>query len=167
LLDHSTLLRELRYEPETGIWRRKPSRRHPEGRICGSVKTQRRKCGTIYSCRIVSLHRKNYFAHRLAWFYVTGAWPEKEIDHKNTDALDNKWANLRLATDSQQKQNSKTRHDNRTQVRGVRLETSGRFGARIFYGGKHYWLGTFDSIEEASKVYIEAARRQFKEFAYA
>ena len=39
-----------------------------------------------------------YKAHRLAWLYVTGDPAPKEIDHKNQNALDNSWGNLRDGT---------------------------------------------------------------------
>lgn len=39
-------------------------------------------------------------AHRFAWRLNTGAWPESEIDHINGDRLDNRWANLRQCSHS-------------------------------------------------------------------
>jgi hypothetical protein len=42
-----------------------------------------------------------YSAHRLAWFYVHGKWPQSGIDHRNGDIGDNRIENLREATQAQ------------------------------------------------------------------
>lgn len=65
------------------------------------------KCGTLTCKGYVSIQvaGKRYFAHRLAWFYMTGTWPSKEIDHKNRVRNDNTWTNLREATRSMQNRN--------------------------------------------------------------
>lgn len=55
---------------------------------------------------IIGLNYHQYAAHRLAWFYVYGEWPSL-LDHKNRKKHDNRLANLRIATKSQNHQNSK------------------------------------------------------------
>lgn len=69
------------------------------------------KCGTLTYQGYVSIQvaGKRYYAHRLAWFYMTGVWPENEIDHKNRVRDDNRWENLREATRSIQMRNRSDR----------------------------------------------------------
>uniref|UniRef100_A0ACD5ZTT4 Uncharacterized protein n=1 Tax=Avena sativa TaxID=4498 RepID=A0ACD5ZTT4_AVESA len=42
---------------------------------------------------------------------------------------------------------------------GVRMRPSGRFAVDISHGGIRWWLGTFDSPEEAARAYYAAAWR--------
>lgn len=69
------------------------------------------KCGTLTYQGYLSIQvaGKRYYAHRLAWFYMTGKWPENEIDHKNRIRNDNRWENLREATRSIQMRNRSDR----------------------------------------------------------
>lgn len=112
---------------------------------------------------IVGIDGVTYRAHRLAWFYVTGVWPEKTVDHKNRNRADNRWRNLRLATHHQQRQNQSVGRANKTGFLGVRRHRKGKFEANIGVGGKHIYLGLFDTAEEASRVYLRA-KRQLHEF---
>lgn len=64
-------------------------------------------------------------AHRLAWLYMTGAWPELEVDHRDRDRTNNRWDNLRLSTDSQQCRNRSTTRLNTTGILGVSRTRAG------------------------------------------
>lgn len=76
-LTHKYLTFALRYIKKTGIfiWKISPARNVKIGSIAGTPKDR----GYI---QIRVLGRK-YSAHRLAVFYVTGKWPELEIDHRD------------------------------------------------------------------------------------
>lgn len=93
----------------------------------------------------IGLKNKRYLAHRLAWFYVTGEWPQLQIDHINCERADNRWCNLRLATISQNRFNSKKRKDNTSGYKGVHLHAKNRWRARIKVNGKYHHIGLFDS----------------------
>lgn len=147
------LLREcLHYAPETGKfrWLISPSKKVRKGDEAGSTTDYVR----IIFCR------KIYLAHRLAWFYMTGVWPRPEVDHRDTVRTNNKWGNLRLATSAVNKQNQRRAKSNNrsTRVLGV-YPNKHRFYAKIQTSGKSLHLGTFDTIEQAHEVYIEAKRR--------
>ena len=106
----------------------------------------------------------SYFAHRLAWLYVTGGWPTEDIDHINGDGSDNRWCNLRAATRSQNLMNRRVigRHG----LKGVEKQTHGHtWAARIKSGDKRIYLGNFQTKEEAHAAYVRAAERLHGEFA--
>jgi hypothetical protein len=46
----------------------------------------------------INLRGKTYLAHRLAWLYAHGKWPDHVIDHINGDKTDNRIENLRDIT---------------------------------------------------------------------
>jgi hypothetical protein len=107
-------LRELlHYDPETGAWTRLVSTSNHRARVgdnAGGV------TGTYVKIRV---DVRQYPAHRLAWLYMTGAWPKHEIDHINGDRLDNRWCNLRPANDAEQARNKRTAVNNEAGYKGV------------------------------------------------
>lgn len=145
--DHA--LSRLDYNPETGDIR-------DRGRV---VTGKRMPIGYLR----VQLGGHSYYAHRLAWFLMTGAWPSA-VDHVNGDRADNRWSNLRLATPSQNSSNARRSRSNTTGRKGV-TTYRGRFRAQICVQGQRKWLGDFISIEEAADAYARAAVDAFGEFA--
>ena len=55
--------------------------------------------------RKITIKRKKYRAHQLAWLYMTGEWCPLLIDHRDGDPSNNRWGNLRRATVSQSNAN--------------------------------------------------------------
>lgn len=154
-------LREVvSYDPETGHFTWLVSR--PRARIGGRAGGLGPGCGG-YWC--ITIDRRRYVAHRLAWLYMTGAWPRTEmIDHINRDRSDNRFANLREATRGQNQVNSGKPSNNSSGFKGVRRRY-GRWFAQIKKSGKHYHLGYFSTPEEAHRAYCTAAIKLHGEFA--
>jgi len=67
----------------------------------------------------ISVNSENYKAHRLAWVFITGEWPENSIDHVDGDRLNNSSINLRDASNWDNATNQKRRKDNKSGVTGV------------------------------------------------
>lgn len=89
------------------------------------------------------------------------------IDHINGNGLDNTRANLRFATPTQNRQNSKLQSNSTTKFKGVSRRTDmlgAPYAARICVHGKRIRLGVFATAEDAHRAYVEAARKYFGEF---
>ena len=144
----------VRYDAEAGhfLWRVDRKGSAKAGDIAGS------ECGGGY--RAVCLDGHTYKAHRLAWFYVHGAWPVGHIDHIDGDTGNNRIANLRDVDRSTNLQNQRrAHHRSSTGVLGVfPAKTPGRFTAQIRKAGKLHYLGTFDDTQQAHDAYGAAKR---------
>ena len=72
----------------------------------------------------VHVQGKAYMLHKLIWVYMTGEWPEFEIDHIDRDRLNNRWNNLRKATRSENMANGGNRQP-LTELTGVYRNKNG------------------------------------------
>ena len=100
--------------------------------------------------------RKTISMHR----QIMNAQKGQEIDHKSNNGLDNRRRNLRFCTHSQNMCNQqKTRGS--SGFKGV-CWLKKKWMARV----QQIYLGCFDSEIEAARVYDNAAKKYFGEFAY-
>jgi len=158
-------LRELlTYDPETGVFTNRTWRR-------GSA-TARVGCEAGWlnpnGYRYVELDGERYLSSRLAVLYMTGQWPEHEVDHRNGMPADNRWQNLREATHSQNLRNTPKRQGTSSQYKGVHLhKASGKWTAHIRYEGCFHYLGIFANEEDARDAYLKAAHEHHGEFAWS
>jgi hypothetical protein len=171
----------LDYDPHTGLFRWKDDIYHwRAGMLAGTEsemgeRNNKRRyvvisIGTRATKRrrytLINIRKHLYRAHRLVWLYVHGEWPDNEIDHINGDGTDNRIANLRLATRSQNVGNTRTPKHNTSGFKGAYWnKRAGRWFAQIRHQKKQYHLGHFDTVEEAHAAYAEAARRMRGAFA--
>jgi hypothetical protein len=162
MLTQERLKELLTYDPATGVFRNRIDRGHVKaGAVAGNTHSTKRY-------RYISIDSRRYFAHRLAWLYMTGEWPKDQIDHINCIRDDNSWSNLREATNSQNHANIGKRRDNKTGYKGVfRRKDTGKYSARIRINGVQVHLGHFGTAEEAAAIYAEAANVAFDDFARA
>lgn len=161
------ILREiLDYNQDSGdfIWRVN-SGKAKRGNIAGKPHHSN---GVPSGYILIGIKGYHYLAHRLAWFYVYGEWPPHETDHINLIKGDNRIRNLRKATKSQNMQNTAAQSGNISGYKGVTYDPrDGRYDARLTINGKTYYLGRFDTPEEANAAYMIAAKKLCGEFARA
>jgi hypothetical protein len=151
LPDHEYLKSQIDYDPETGdfFWKVRRKGRFP-GRKVGSLQPN----GYL----LITIDGVRYFAHRLAWLYMTGKDPEGNIDHRDGVRTNNRFANLRDGDQQCNTQNlRKARSDNSSGFLGVATHAYG-FTAQIHHEGKKKHLGLFKTPEEAHAVYVRAKR---------
>ena len=96
--------------------------------------------------------------------FVTDAKPGTIIDHRNGDPLDNRRANLRVATKSQNAANIGRISTNKTGLKGV-SKRGQKFRAFIHKDGTTMYLGSFKTPKEAACRYDREAKKLFGEFA--
>ena len=112
----------------------------------------------------ININGKLYFAHRLAWLYVYGEFPNENIDHINMVRNDNRLENLREATFTQNGYNRLKLSNNKTGYKGVSLIKNGKYKAQSFLNGNLVYLGIFKTPEEASTAYKLYAKSMHGEF---
>lgn len=157
-------LREvLRYDPATGLftWLVSTSNRIKVGAIAGAI-------GRNHGYRLISVGGVLHRANRLAWLYMTGAWPADYVDHINGHRADDRWANLRASDHSHNLANAVRPRHNTSGFKGVHLhKQTGSWRARISKNGKHKSLGLYPTKEAAHAAYCVAANELYGAFARA
>jgi hypothetical protein len=121
-----------------------------------------RKVGTLHSTGYVfiNIQGKVYKAHRLAWLYEKGKFPEGVIDHINRNKSDNRFCNLREIEITHNAENNPLKKSNTSGFPGVSFSKQmKRWRARITYGYKEKHLGYFQTAEDAYKAYQSAASK--------
>lgn len=157
----------FRYDRRTGLlfWKKRPLKHFSDRKsqrwwnsnfagmeALGSICTSGHKRGF--------LDGKSCAAHRVVWKLVTGKEPPDVIDHIDRDPINNRWGNLREATNSQNFIN-RTRGWGISGHPGLRVGYGGRWEARIHKDKKYIHIGTF-----ASKTEALAARKRVEKELY-
>lgn len=109
----------------------------------------------------ITIGRRTYLAHRLAWMYIHGCWPSGVIDHINGVKTDNRLENLRDVSQSTNTQNRKAAKLTATSgFMGVSKVTgSNTWRASIKVDGKYLYMGGFKTPESAHDAYLNAKRK--------
>lgn len=167
-------VRELfNYDPETGdlTWCARPPEDFPSivgwkifnvqcaGKIARTLSPMGKN-----TYKVVRIDNVLYLQHRIIWLSFNGAWPSGLIDHINGDGTDNRIANLRIATYSQNHANRRYQGKTESGLKGAfRHKKTGKWTGR--YDGRY--LGLFGMPQEAHEAYMQAAREKHGEFARA
>jgi len=113
--------------------------------------------GGLYVCnsKVGRLHR-----------FITNAPPGKVVDHINHDVLDNRKANLRICTQSDNCKNVRLRSGSTTGFKGVYYnKKSKKYYAEIHVNKKKIYLGSSYDINEVAKRRRAAELKYYGEFA--
>ena len=105
-----------------------------------------RKLGTLHSTGyvVIKIQKKLYKAHRLAWLYETGKFPDGVIDHINRNKSDNRFCNLREIEITHNSENNPIKKSNSSGYPGISFKKEmKRWRARITFGYKEKHLGYF------------------------
>lgn len=161
-LTQAQLKELLHYDPGTGAFTRLKTSHPRAARYVGQ------KCGTIHSSGYVyiTLLGKPRRAHRLAWLYMMGDEAPADIDHRNGNRADNRWANLRAATRSQNNAN-RAPTPGASGTQGVIYDSrySEPWKAQISINNKTIVIGRLPSREAAAAAYRAAAAARSGQFA--
>lgn len=101
----------------------------------------------------ISIDDNKYYAHRLVWLFMNGTMPDGLIDHINRNGLDNRYQNLRIANKRENSLNTDKIPKNKTGFTGVVALPHGRFSAQKTISGVHYYLGSYDTPQEAHQAW--------------
>lgn len=147
----------MEYDPETGVCRwksrnrkwfqRENDRKRFESRNAGKEISRRNAGGYL----IVKVKYTSYLLHRLIWLIQTGDWPKDGIDHINGNPSDNRWTNLREATQSENNRNRRMSRNNTSGHNNVSFK-NGKWRARIILGNEDIHLGVYDKEKDAVSV---------------
>jgi len=148
LLTRDRLKEVLVYFPTTGRfrWRVRQGLMSP-GREAGTASPE--------GYHSIQVDGVRYLSHRLAWLYVYGEHPTGEIDHLNRKRTDNRIVNLDQRPHPQNMWNASTR--NPSGFTGV-YRQGAKWKAEITTNGKKYYLGSYDTKDQAAAAYRCAAR---------
>jgi hypothetical protein len=163
MINQETVRMLLNYDPETGAltWRKNYGR-GLAGAFAGRVDNE--------GYRRVMLKRRSYYAHRLAWLYVYGTFPSGEIDHIDRVRTNNRIANLRDVTRTENAQNTSPRNYGPKRIAHRCSKAAGavwrkadrKWEANITINRKRHYLGRFATKEAAGIAYQAAAQAHFE-----
>jgi len=124
---------------------------------------------TYYAIRGVRVYKNGKYVrvkqipmHR----WLMKAPPDKLVDHRGHNGLDNRRGNLRLATPRENAQNRRVKRTSRLKLKGVNYRPKGDvFEASLKDNGKRIYLGRFKNKDDAARAYDEKAKEVHGEFA--
>lgn len=145
----------LAYDAESGAFRWRLNRKG--GPRAGAIAAGMSSTGYLR----IGVDGNRYKAHRLAWLYMTGAWPVGEIDHINGARRDNRWSNLRDVPREVNNQNRRV--SLRPKIGGAPLgvhwhSQQCKWRACVSVANRQIHLGLFETQRAASEAYIAAKR---------
>jgi hypothetical protein len=164
----------LEYDPASGVfvWKPRPLELFPTkrthkiwntryaGKVAGSLKPE----GYL----TIRFFQTFFYAHRLAWLYMTGEWPTEQTDHINGNRDDNRWQNLREATPYQNQCNKRVQKNSKSGLKGVSFhKQSYRWTSKIKVHGKSISLGYYLTAEAAGAAYALASAKHHGGFGRA
>lgn len=168
VLPAETVRKLLSYNPETGELRWKPrgAEFFTDGKFTAETQAARwntRHAGNVAFAISVKGHRvgnllgRRVYSHRVIWIWMTGKWPEGDVDHINGDKADNRWVNLRDVPHYINGRNMPISRANTSGVTGVYWHRKRqKWCASIKVNGEDRYLGLFTSLTDAAAARAQA-----------
>ena len=143
-LAHDQVRDALDYNPATGVfvWKISPAKNVKPGVVAGSS-------GGKY--RYIRLGGEEVTDTRLAWFYMTGAWPERRVRFKNGDPTDCRFENLTLFNGVAGEFDHKSKEGRQAYQRAYREKTPELQKARALRDSFSLSLGDYNRMFEAQQ----------------
>ena len=153
MITQDELKKIFKYDSDTGMFERVSKRCGTRiGAYVGNVMP----CGYLR----IKVDGKLYLAHRLAWLYVHGKFPDAEIDHINGIRLDNKIINLRDVSKNENLINKRIYANSSSGITGVNWHKQHRkWSVVISINGERKHLGLFHDINLAKLCRQEASKK--------
>jgi len=148
MITQNRLKQILHYSPDTGVFtfKKNISRKIKAGDVAGTIKHH----GYVG----IGCDRITYWAHRLAFLYMVGYFPENMVDHINTDKSDNRWDNLREVSHVCNLRNTGNQINTKSGVKGViKKKQPGRrdrWYIQIGFNKEAHYLGSSACLLEAA-----------------
>lgn len=153
MLTASRLREVVHYDPATGLFtNRAPRKKIRVGDLAGTVDVE---SGYV----ALGIDRKRHYGHRLAFLYMTGAFPVGQADHINGDRSDNRWANLRDVPRQTNQQNKRKASISSTCKLLGAYRKRDKWESKIRTPEGVVRLGVFDTAQAAHDAYILAKRK--------
>jgi hypothetical protein len=146
------LRKALDYDPATGVftWKQPVTARVTIGERAGALGSNGR--------RYIGILGEKHSAHRLAWFYRHGVWPQGNVRQRNGDYDDASLDNLIEETPEDLARRGTLRSTNTSGARGVSWSHGKqKWLATITRGGKRKHIGYFADLDEAKAAYDRVA----------
>lgn len=159
MITHDEVRKVFKYDEHTGVfrWAIRQGCKKP-GQLAGHLD---KNLGYV----TIRYRNKLYLAHRLAWLYITGSHPAEQIDHINGVRHDNRFINLRPATNSENNQNKNMTKSNKTGEKGVHWhKKAGKWSAEVWCNYKKHYIGLFSDFNEAVIAVRNKRQKLHKEF---
>lgn len=160
MITQEELKKLLHYDEKTGIftWAHKRASWLNIGDVAGHL--------NITGYITIRANYKSYLAHRLAWLYVYGKFPEKFIDHINNNRSDNRIKNLREATKEENSRNTLKSKKNTSGAKSVFWKKHAKkWQVQMKINGIQKHFGYFDNLEFAELVAQEVRAKYYGQFA--
>lgn len=115
--------------------------------------------------RVGSRPGRLFKAHRLVWFMHHQTMPNL-IDHRDRNPANNIVSNLREATESQNRTNSRKHSDNTSGAKGVCWDAKNKkWQVSVHHNYKHHFGGRFTELSDAIHVATVMREQLHKGFA--
>lgn len=151
-LTQGELKKILHYNADTGVftW---------VDRASGEKTMRQVGCLNPAGYKLIGVNGRRYMAHRLAFLYMIGRFPLDQTDHINHDRSDNRWINLREASNLENGRNISMKKNNKSGITGVHWnKQANNWRARIMVNGKTINIGSFENKKDAAAARFAAER---------